>query len=188
MITHPPLLRAGPRLPVWVLPGSFHLPPPSVPLVLVGPGTGCAPFRSLIHQRAALASESNCSSALILSLEVRRKTGSAPFRSVTAVHERDTDCCRNHWHLRTTPTFLASMQCVALCTTCDSCAVDCAVCVSLCITVWNVAVQWANCAMCGSLSPSPPLGMSSGPRPLSYVANSVRHAFCRLAAPWRRLT
>ncbi|CAI5498010.1 unnamed protein product [Closterium sp. Naga37s-1] len=44
----------APPLPIWVTPGTLSLPPPSVPLVLVGPGTGCAPFRSFIHQRACL--------------------------------------------------------------------------------------------------------------------------------------
>ena len=182
MITHPPLLRAGPRLPVWVLPGSFHLPPPSVPLVLVGPGTGCAPFRSLIHQRAALASESNCSSALILSLEVRRKTGSAPFRSVTAVHERDTGCCRSHWHFRTAPTFLASMQCVALCTTCDSCAVDCAVCVSLCIRFGMWPCNGRNVPFEGPSAPLRLLGcpLGHGPCPTWLTPSAMRSAGWRL--------
>ncbi|CAI5952368.1 unnamed protein product [Closterium sp. NIES-65] len=45
----------APPLPIWVMPGTLSLPPPSVPLVLVGPGTGCAPFRSFIHQRACLS-------------------------------------------------------------------------------------------------------------------------------------
>ena len=48
-----------PRIPVWIRPGTFHFPAPLLhgppeqapPVVLVGPGTGCAPFRSLLQQK-----------------------------------------------------------------------------------------------------------------------------------------
>ena len=36
---------------LWVTKGTFKVPEQSVPLVLVGPGTGCAPFRSILQQR-----------------------------------------------------------------------------------------------------------------------------------------
>lgn len=43
------------RVPVWVDRGAFRLPPDeSTPLLMVGPGTGVAPFRSFCWQRAAL--------------------------------------------------------------------------------------------------------------------------------------
>lgn len=38
-------------MPVWITKGALKLPPPSVPLILVGPGTGCAPFRSFVEDR-----------------------------------------------------------------------------------------------------------------------------------------
>lgn len=42
------------RLPVWVERGALRLPPsPHIPLLMVGPGTGVAPFRSFLQQRQA---------------------------------------------------------------------------------------------------------------------------------------
>ena len=43
-------------MPVWIDKGVFALPAPEVPLICVGPGTGVAPLRSLLSQRAALQS------------------------------------------------------------------------------------------------------------------------------------
>lgn len=43
------------RVPVWITRGALKLPSPSVPLILVGPGTGCAPFRSFVEDRTILS-------------------------------------------------------------------------------------------------------------------------------------
>ena len=48
-------LRPGSeRVPVWVQTGVLRLPAdPTLPLLLVGPGTGVAPFRSFVEDRQA---------------------------------------------------------------------------------------------------------------------------------------
>ncbi|GFS22197.1 NADPH-dependent diflavin oxidoreductase 1 [Elysia marginata] len=41
-------------VPIWVKRGTIRFPQdPNIPLVMVGPGTGLAPFRSAIHERCA---------------------------------------------------------------------------------------------------------------------------------------
>ncbi|KAF1888781.1 hypothetical protein Lal_00036823 [Lupinus albus] len=39
-------------VPAWFHKGSLPKPSPSLPLILVGPGTGCAPFRGFVEERA----------------------------------------------------------------------------------------------------------------------------------------
>ncbi|GER27222.1 NADPH-dependent diflavin oxidoreductase 1 [Striga asiatica] len=39
-------------IPAWFRKGSLPSPSPSLPLILVGPGTGCAPFHGFIEERA----------------------------------------------------------------------------------------------------------------------------------------
>ncbi|KAL4568907.1 hypothetical protein LXL04_024525 [Taraxacum kok-saghyz] len=39
-------------IPAWFKKGALLAPQPSLPLILIGPGTGCAPFRGFIENRA----------------------------------------------------------------------------------------------------------------------------------------
>ncbi|SPO29171.1 related to NADPH-dependent FMN and FAD containing oxidoreductase (NR1) [Ustilago trichophora] len=49
-------LPVGTDVPILVKEGYLTLPPEDVPLVLVGPGTGCAPLRSLVMERLSSSS------------------------------------------------------------------------------------------------------------------------------------
>ncbi|KAK6621939.1 hypothetical protein RUM44_001746 [Polyplax serrata] len=46
-------------VPGWIKKGSFKFPPPETPVIMVGPGTGVAPFRSYINELAAIGKASN---------------------------------------------------------------------------------------------------------------------------------
>lgn len=44
--------ESGETVPVWVDKGVLHLPQdPSTPIIMVGPGTGVAPFRAFLEDR-----------------------------------------------------------------------------------------------------------------------------------------
>uniref|UniRef100_A0A8C5WM58 NADPH-dependent diflavin oxidoreductase 1 n=1 Tax=Leptobrachium leishanense TaxID=445787 RepID=A0A8C5WM58_9ANUR len=56
---HPETGRS--RVPLWVKKGSMRFPLDAhIPLVMVGPGTGVAPFRSAIQERSAHGAAGNC--------------------------------------------------------------------------------------------------------------------------------
>ncbi|XP_072285618.1 NADPH-dependent diflavin oxidoreductase 1 isoform X2 [Pyxicephalus adspersus] len=51
----------GVQIPLWVKKGSLKFPSvPDTPLIMVGPGTGVAPFHAAIEERAALNNTGNC--------------------------------------------------------------------------------------------------------------------------------
>ncbi|CAM6037539.1 unnamed protein product [Sphagnum compactum] len=53
-------------VPIWFTNGAIKLPPPSVPLILVGPGTGCAPFHAFVEERVTILSRGDTVVAPVL--------------------------------------------------------------------------------------------------------------------------
>ncbi len=53
-------------VPIWFTSGAIKLPPPSVPLILVGPGTGCAPFHAFVEERVTILSRGDTVVAPVL--------------------------------------------------------------------------------------------------------------------------
>ncbi|NWZ90552.1 NDOR1 oxidoreductase, partial [Nesospiza acunhae] len=49
------------RVPLWVKKGGMKFPAdPATPVIMIGPGTGVAPFRAAIQERVALGRRGNC--------------------------------------------------------------------------------------------------------------------------------
>ncbi|XP_077045147.1 NADPH-dependent diflavin oxidoreductase 1 isoform X3 [Agelaius phoeniceus] len=49
------------RVPLWVKKGGMKFPAdPATPVIMIGPGTGVAPFRAAIQERVALGRQGNC--------------------------------------------------------------------------------------------------------------------------------
>lgn len=68
------LVRCRDVAPVWIERGALVLPPPRVPLVCVGPGTGIAPFRSFLWERFAAVSAGHAVAPSVLVLGCRNKS------------------------------------------------------------------------------------------------------------------
>lgn len=51
----------GALIPVWIKPGTLTFPPSEAapPVIMIGPGTGCAPFRSYLQERVAAGHHEN---------------------------------------------------------------------------------------------------------------------------------
>jgi sulfite reductase alpha subunit-like flavoprotein len=52
-------VQKGIHVPIWIRRGTLKFPPVEASVILVGPGTGMAPFRSLIQQRMMEAYKNN---------------------------------------------------------------------------------------------------------------------------------
>ncbi|WRX32075.1 Oxidoreductase FAD/NAD(P)-binding - like 8 [Theobroma cacao] len=75
-------------IPVWFRKGLLPPPPPSLPLILVGPGTGCAPFRGFVDERAA-QSLSGSIAPIILFFGCRNEENDFLYRDFWSSHSQN---------------------------------------------------------------------------------------------------
>ncbi|XP_020223137.1 NADPH-dependent diflavin oxidoreductase 1 isoform X1 [Cajanus cajan] len=75
-------------VPAWFHKGSLPSPSPSLPLILVGPGTGCAPFRGFVEERA-LQSRTNSTAPIIFFFGCRNEDGDFLYRDFWLNHSQN---------------------------------------------------------------------------------------------------
>ncbi|KZV53872.1 NADPH-dependent diflavin oxidoreductase 1-like [Dorcoceras hygrometricum] len=72
----------------WFKKGSLPPPPPSLPLILIGPGTGCAPFRGFVEERA-LQNESGPTAPVIFFFGCRNKDDDFLYQNFWMKHSEN---------------------------------------------------------------------------------------------------
>ncbi|GAB2216809.1 hypothetical protein Drorol1_Dr00024589 [Drosera rotundifolia] len=78
----------GVHIPVWFQKGSLPPPDPTFPLILLGPGTGCAPFRGFIAERAVQSEQGP--TAPILFFFGFRNEDDFLYKELWTSHSKDT--------------------------------------------------------------------------------------------------
>lgn len=74
-------------IPAWFQKGSLPSPPPSLPLILIGPGTGCAPFRGFVEERA-LQSQSGPTAPILFFFGCRNEENDFLYRDFWLFHSQ----------------------------------------------------------------------------------------------------
>ncbi|EEF31396.1 NADPH fad oxidoreductase, putative [Ricinus communis] len=76
-------------IPAWFQKGSLPPPPPSLPLILVGPGTGCAPFRGFLEERAIHDMSGGAAAPIMFFFGCRNEENDFLYRDLWLSHARD---------------------------------------------------------------------------------------------------
>ncbi|XP_057491551.1 NADPH-dependent diflavin oxidoreductase 1 isoform X1 [Actinidia eriantha] len=79
----------GVNIPAWFNKGSLPPPPPSLPLILIGPGTGCAPFRGFIEERA-LQSKSGSTAPILFFFGCRNEKNDFLYKDFWLSHSQNS--------------------------------------------------------------------------------------------------
>lgn len=80
--------QQGVFVPVWFQKGLLPAPSPSLALILIGPGTGCAPFRGFVAERA-IQSQYGPTAPALLFFGCRNKEDDFLYSDFWLFHSRD---------------------------------------------------------------------------------------------------
>lgn len=75
-------------IPAWFQKGTLSPPPPSLPLILIGPGTGCAPFRGFVEERV-IQSESSTTAPVLFFFGCRNENSDFLYRDFWLSHSQN---------------------------------------------------------------------------------------------------
>ncbi|XP_074272383.1 NADPH-dependent diflavin oxidoreductase 1-like isoform X2 [Silene latifolia] len=78
----------GVLVPVWFQKGLLPAPSPSLPLILVGPGTGCAPFRGFVARRA-IESKTSPTAPILFFFGCRKKEDDFLYQDFWQLHSEN---------------------------------------------------------------------------------------------------
>ncbi|XP_071692844.1 NADPH-dependent diflavin oxidoreductase 1-like [Rutidosis leptorrhynchoides] len=76
-------------IPAWFHKGALPAPKPSLPLILIGPGTGCAPFRGFIEERALHETKSTPTSPILFFFGCRNEDIDFLYRDFWLSHAQN---------------------------------------------------------------------------------------------------
>ncbi|XP_031392781.1 NADPH-dependent diflavin oxidoreductase 1 isoform X3 [Punica granatum] len=75
-------------IPAWFQKGSLPPPSPLEPLILIGPGTGCAPFRGFIEERS-IQSQSSTTAPIMFFFGCRNEENDFLYRDFWSHHSQE---------------------------------------------------------------------------------------------------
>ncbi|KAL8200477.1 hypothetical protein R6Q57_011816 [Mikania cordata] len=75
-------------IPAWFHKGSLPAPEPMLPLILIGPGTGCAPFRGFVEERAFMENQSIPTSPILFFFGCRNKQNDFLYQDFWDLHSQ----------------------------------------------------------------------------------------------------
>nr|XP_043620938.1 NADPH-dependent diflavin oxidoreductase 1 [Erigeron canadensis] len=76
-------------IPAWFHKGSLPAPEPSLPLILIGPGTGCAPFRGFVEERALKESTLTPTSPILFFFGCRNEDNDFLYKDFWVSHSQN---------------------------------------------------------------------------------------------------
>lgn len=74
-------------IPAWFHKGALPPPPPTLPLILIGPGTGCAPFRGFVEERS-MQSRFNSTAPILFFFGCRNEENDFLYREFWNYHSQ----------------------------------------------------------------------------------------------------